>query len=87
VRRKKGDQWNVASMVCAKTTDAHLKEVAAAAFRSATVAADEAQAQVARRQDALRSDVARAARCGSWSDNGSSNDGAIGSERSSRNGS
>jgi len=58
VRRKKGVQWNVASMVCAKTTDAHLKQVAAAAFRSATAAADEAQAQVARRRDALRSDVA-----------------------------
>jgi len=59
VRRKKGVQSNVASMVCAKTTDAHLKQVAAAAFRSATVAVDEAQAQVARRRDALRSDVAK----------------------------
>jgi len=58
VRRKKGFQWNVASMVCAKTKDAHLKQVAAAAFRSGTSAADKAQAQVARRRDALRSDVA-----------------------------
>jgi len=58
VRRRKGVQWNVASMVCAKTADAHLKQVAAAAFRSATVAADKSQAQVARRRDALRSDVA-----------------------------
>jgi len=58
VRRKKGVQWNVASIVCAKTTNAHLKQVAAAAFQSATAAADEAQAQVARRRDALRSEVA-----------------------------
>ena len=57
VGRKKGVQWNVASMVCGKTTDAHLKQVAAAAFRSATAAADEAQAQVDRRRNALRSDV------------------------------
>jgi len=56
VRRKKGVQWNVASMVCAKTTDAHMKQVAAAAFRSATAAAGEAQAQVSRSRDALRSD-------------------------------
>jgi len=58
VRRKKGVQWNVASMVCEKTMDAHLKQVAAAAFRSATAAADEAQAQVNPRRNALRSDVA-----------------------------
>jgi len=45
-------------MVCAKSTGAHLKQVATAAFRSATVAADEAQDQVARSRDALRSDVA-----------------------------
>ena len=32
-------------------------QVAAAAFRSATVAADEAQAEVSRRRDALQSDV------------------------------
>jgi len=57
MRRKKGVQWNVASMVCAKTTDAHMKEVAAAAFRSATAAAHEAQSQVSRRRAALRSDV------------------------------
>ena len=45
-------------MVCGKTTDAHLKQVAAAAFPSATAAADEAQAQVDRRRNALRPDVA-----------------------------
>ena len=58
VRRNKGVKWNVASMVCAKTTDAHIKQVAAAAFRSATVDADEAQAQVPRLRDTLRSDNA-----------------------------
>jgi len=58
LRRKKGVQWNVASMVCGKTKDDHLKQVTAAAFRSATAAADEAQAQVDRRRHALRSDVA-----------------------------
>ena len=46
-------------MVCAKATDAHLKQFAAAAFRSATVDADKAQAQVAWRRDSLRSDVAK----------------------------
>jgi len=40
-----------------KTTDAHLPQVAAPAFRSATAAADEAQAEVARCRDALQSDV------------------------------
>jgi len=59
VRRNKGAQWNVASLECAKTTDAHLKQVSAAASRSATIAAEEAQAQVAPRRDALRSDVAK----------------------------
>ena len=57
VRRKKGAQLNVASMMCAKTTDAHLKQDAAAAFRSSTAAAEEAQAQISRLRDALRSDV------------------------------
>jgi len=57
VRRKKGVRWCAESMVCGKTTDAHLTQVAAAAFRSATAAADEAQAEVARRRDALQSDI------------------------------
>jgi len=43
--------------VCAKGTDAHLTQVAAAALRSATAAANEAQAEVARRRDVLQSDV------------------------------
>ena len=58
MRRKKGVQWNMASMVSGKTEDDHLKKVAAAASRSETAAADEAQAQVDRRRIALRSEVA-----------------------------
>jgi len=46
-------------MVCHKTTDEYLKQVAAAAFQSATSAADEVQAQRARRQNALHVDIAR----------------------------
>jgi len=57
VRRKKGVRWCAESMVCGKTTGAHLTQVAAAAFISATAAADQAQAEVARRRDALQSDV------------------------------
>ena len=43
---------------CGKTTDAYLKQVAAAAFRSATAAADEAEAQVDRPRNALQSGIA-----------------------------
>jgi len=57
VRQRKGVRWCAQQMVCAKTTDAHLTKVAAAAFRSATAVADQAQVDVARLRDALQSDV------------------------------
>ena len=57
MRRKKGVRWCAESMVCARTTNAHLTQVAAATLLSAMAAADEAQADVARRRQALQSDV------------------------------
>jgi len=58
VRRKKGVRWCAESMACGKTTETHLTQVAVAAFRSATGAADEAQAEVARRRESLKLDAA-----------------------------
>jgi len=56
VRQKKRVRLCAESMVCGKTTDSHLTQVEAAAFRSATATADAAQAEVGRRRDALQLD-------------------------------
>ena len=59
MRQKKGVRWCAESMACGKTTETQLTQVAVAAFRSATGAADEAQAEVARRRDSLQLDASK----------------------------